>query len=332
MSHIDQYLEQVQKIVDLEIISGNIVFNYDDAKFSDEYDNNYFFYQTNLNKAKERYSIDPSTLFYKSDYSSNAFAGKNKGHFVLCFHMGLMNFLFVTFLEKLNCDGAIATLGHESKAKLLDNPLELIMYQISMHFTFYHEMGHLVQKSDSLINNLNEVITNQGKFNIERHILELDADEFSTMYICNHLFMYGDRVFNGEYDKKAIEFMMVYVCYSILIYMLSFNGRGMPIYFEEHTHPHPVIRIMSTVMMLVVYTKDVLAQRGIELGSTPREIVDKSLEFSQIISKGIFDEDPIRPLLKDIEDNQKEIIAYVLKLKSLRDNRKDLAVEKYRNY
>ncbi|WP_116128398.1 hypothetical protein [Lewinella sp. IMCC34183] len=329
MEHIEQYLAKSKRLADLKIVDQQSIFDYSDAKFAEEYDANYGFYQKNLENAYDKYLIEPASVFYRSSFSINAYAEKSNENYVICFHMGLMHYLFETFLEKLDCSKGVCELNYEEEVELLDNPLEIIMYQVCVHFTFYHEMGHLVQKSDSLKSKLYESLSGEGNFNIERHILELDADEFSARFICNHMFLYGDRVFNEDYSDKRIEFMLVYVCSSILIYMLSFGGRNLPLYYKERTHPHPVIRVMSFITMTVIYVVDVLKQRGIELNTEPKSIVDKALIFTNIVTENLYEEDPIEKFIHEKDEHQAEIVAYILELKALRENRNDLALSKY---
>ena len=113
--------------------------------------------------------------------------------------------------------------------------------------------------------------------------------------------------------------------------MLSFGGVNLPLYYKENTHPHPIIRVMSFITMLVIYVIDVLKTRGISLGVDPKSIVDKALSFTQIVSEVIYVEDPIKKFISDKDAHQAEIIAYILEVKAMRNNRDDLALNKFDN-
>ncbi|GAA3773325.1 hypothetical protein [Flavobacterium ginsengiterrae] len=103
----------------------------------------------------------------------------------------------------------------------LDNPSNVLLYQVAQHFTFYHELAHLIQKSDLLYNFLYERPQQQEHFSIVNYKLELDADELAT---ATHIHQYIFKIFGENIDNQKVESITELFCFGILLYMLSFDA------------------------------------------------------------------------------------------------------------
>lgn len=326
---IELYYTLTDELVKNNVITKNNIFDYDSSPYKDEFNNIFSFYQKNLiHNAK--YGIVPSVLFFNNNFSINAMANKVNGYYVISLNMGTVVRLIEMFIEKpelLNEEDNSAFLKFET---LLDNPINVLMYQNAIHFTFYHEMAHLIQKSQLLENNLYEHLDNLESFSELRHILELDADEFSAISIGAHLLQYAERMFGLDLTNEQIDNLLVISCSSVFLYILSFPSNRREIYYEKFTHPHPVIRITSIIFIVVGYCIETLKAKGIDMNLNSKEIVNKTLYFTKKISTHFFeDSNLISDYIKSLGDEGSNIMDYLTKYQELKDKDFSLAVNKW---
>lgn len=326
--NIELYKEKTKELVDNTPLTEENIFEYDYSPYADEFDDAFSFYQENL-KHNARYGIDPSIVFFNSNFSKNAWASKQNNIYIISFNMGLVVHLIQMFQEKEDLLTEERNKDFFYFEKLLDNPIHILMHQNSVHFTFYHEMGHLVQKSDLLENRLYEHLDNSDGYLERRHLLELDADEFSSISIGAHILQYAEKMFGDEVTKIQFENLIVISCSSIFLYFLSFESNKREIYYEKFTHPHPVIRVMWIVFSIVGYCTRSLEAKGIDLGLNGREIVDKTFEFSESISGQFFEDNLISDFNESLGTEITNIIAYLTKFQALKENDETLAVHKW---
>lgn len=216
------YQDIIANLIANTSIQEEHVFFYDDSIISDEYESVFQFYQSNLH-VHYKYGIGPSIFYYNLGHDINAKACTDSGY-------GLISMNMATILELMNM--------YRSKEKNirghfpveldlffdnLDNPVEVLMYDASIHFTFYHEVAHLIQKSKFLeLHGLCEHSTVEDEFNILRHVLEIDADEFSAINIATHILQYYENLFGQELESDRLEKLIVITCTSVLLYLLAF--------------------------------------------------------------------------------------------------------------
>jgi hypothetical protein len=223
--------------------------------------------------------------------------------------------------------------------KLLDVPINVLMYQNLIHFTFYHELGHLIQKSDYLESGLFENIVTEEDFNFYRHVLELDADEYSTLSIGTHLIQYSDKIFGKTVSKEQFENLVVINGCSIFLYLRNFYSNIYELYYFEKTHPHPTIRITSIIFTLIQYCNIGLKEKGFDFGQLePGKILERILKLSEEVSENVLghvhlEADYHKTMISDLP----KIIDYLIKYREIRETDNFLSVSKWneiakRNY
>lgn len=131
------------------------------------------------------------------------------------------------------------------------------------------------EKGNSITN------VNQDEFDLNRHILEKDADEFSALFLASHIIQYADRLFqevNRDIMTKVISLFLIPILNdSISIYPEDIHN----VEFERGVHPHPIARIIFNAMSII----DVVNQRYQDVFSIrSRDVMQQTLEISSKLS------------------------------------------------
>lgn len=305
--------EYVNEIVSETEFKIEEIFDYSNSPYLDNFSKVYEFYRKTLASNSERFSLNKSYILYLDNRSVNAKACSSEKYNIICINSGLIIFLIQNILEKKEID-EILKLDYQNVYNFLDNPINILMYQVSLHFTFYHELGHLVQKSEILKSYIYERPIESKHFNLKRHKLELDADNFSSFSIGTHIHQYAFKIFGENLNSNQFESVLEIFCSSILLYFLSFESYKDEIYYEESTHPHPIIRILNVIITITNYCKNSpkLKEKGIEINRD--KIYDLTIQNTIKIENQINGTSKARYFNQILIDNKTEIFAYYEKL------------------
>ncbi|MCU4188635.1 hypothetical protein M9Q43_05585 [Flavobacterium sp. HXWNR29] len=325
---MESYKRIIHEVATKTSIQNEDIFDYEHSPLKDEFDTTFeFYYEALLNNA--HYGIEPSLLFFKNDTSINAAAGLNNGHYIIYIHMGTILGLINRFKQKSdllnNCDVD----DYIEFENSLDIPINELMYQNAMHYTFYHEMAHLIQKSDLLEQTLYESSNNENDFSIKKHLLELDADQFSSLCIGAHTLQYVKKIWGTELTNEQLEKTLILICSSALFYILSFETNKLEIYYKENSHPHPVIRITCIVFHIVGYVSQALDKEGYNIELNIKNIVNKCLDFSNKLAVKKFDVNLIEDYKVIIGREAINITEYLKEMRELEEKDMTLAAYKW---
>lgn len=323
------YKEKVFEILSKTDIGEDEIFIYDTSPYKDEFDEIFQFYHETLN-INNHYEIEPSFFFFKNSFEINAAAGTKNGCYIMCINMAAIVDCINKFKNKT--DLLINTDNEDfiKFEKLLDKPIHELMYQMILHFTFYHEMGHLVQKSKFLSSQLNEKETYDAKYSDQSHLIELDADKFSSLFLGQHIIDYGLKLFNKEISSDQLKKLLIIFCSSSLFHVLSFSGTK-EIYFEEHTHPHPIIRITAIIMHIIHYCLQSFERMGVHLELNHKEIIHETFIFSHKLSSQKFNFNYAQNFKEQASQNVYGITKYLEKFRELEKVDSTLASHKWNN-
>jgi hypothetical protein len=335
---IEVYREKISELVENTEISKDDVFEYDLSPFSDEFDEIFDFYTETLHINND-YGIEPNIIYFNNHTSINARATKNRDHFVVSMNMGTVVGLINMFKLKSDLLNPEIHLELIELEKSLDVSINILMYQNLIHFTFYHELAHLIQKSSNLEFGLYENIVDQEDYAFTRHVLELDADEYSTFSIGTHLVQYSNKIFGNDITQEQFENLIVINGCSIYLYLKSFKSNVHDIYYFEKTHPHPTIRITSIIFTLIQYCNIYIKEKNIDIEQLePGKILERILKLSQETSQKVLgrvhiESDYHKTMLAELP----KIIDYLIKYREIRDIDKTLSVYQWnekakRNY
>lgn len=310
--------------------SDDDIFDYHDTPYEKEFDETFTFYQQTLSE-NEYFGIVPNRLYFNTDYSVNARAGKSDDFYLISVNMGTIVKMIKSFKENPALD-ANASNGFVLLKKYLDVPIQEIMYQMSMHYTFYHEMAHLIQNSNLLALGLYEHSGGSEDFTMEKHLLELDADEYSAISMAAHVTQYSQNIFTDGISSDKVEELLVVVCSAILSYVLSFPTNKKDLYFKETTHPHPVIRITRIITVLIDHCMHTFLQLGIIVKINMMLVIVRTIEFTGEITKDSHGQNITEKYMSYLLNDGPEITAYVKEFDELGIGDESLATSKWNVY
>ncbi len=324
------YPQVVEEFKSKIFTSEDDIFDYQDTLYEQEFDETFIFYQETLNE-NAHYGITPNLLYFNTNYSINARAGKSETHYLISINMGTLVHLITTFK---NNDNISIISGEEFKLTegYLDSPINELMYQNAVHFTFYHEMAHLIQNSSQLLLGLYEHSDNSAEFCIENHQLELDADEYSAISLAAHTVQYARNNFGDNPSSGQVVELLVIVCTSALIYILSFPTNKRELYYKELSHPHPVIRITRIINVIVSHCLQTFKQVGIDLEIKVALIVKQTIGLAGKIMNDITGENLTEKYLFYLMTEGENISSYITEFDKLGMDNQLLAVNRWNAY
>lgn len=314
-SKVMVYEDEVLNIINNTDILKEDIFNYRETPKENDFESTFQFYRQTLTQAK-RFGIKSSYIYFQNDINRNARAKIHKGKGIIGITLGLMMYQIDNFLNRPDID-VILKERFRVIIPFLDNPIHVLMYQNVQHSTFYHELGHLIQFSDSeeTIQWMEESNTNNN-FSLIRHKLETDADSFSAIFLAAHIQQYGLKIFGEEIDAQKMELLIELFSTSVLLYFLSFTGADRDIYFEESSHPHPLIRILNVLLIISDYLRQSqkLIEKGINI--VPINLVERVVKTSEKIEQEILNKEVSEPLVNMYSNHRIDIMNYFSKIRA----------------
>lgn len=325
---MEEYYKVIAEVSKAAAIDMDEFFDYQDSPSKEEFDAIFTFYQETLHQNKD-YGIAPSYLYFNTGFTPNAKAKKAPECYLISINMGMVVNLMSMFKDKSALLDGTDNDEFIAFQNLLDSSVSELMYQNAVHFTFYHEMAHLIQNSELLEGALYERVDSTVEYSVRRHNLELDADEFSALFIGAHTIQYAQNMLGNAIDTDKVEKLLIIVCSSALMYLLSFRTNSDTIYYEEKSHPHPIIRITRIVATIVHYSDQALKQLGFHLDLEPKRIIAETIRFSNKISHNVLGDNPVGRYQDHLSTERENIEAYIRKTDNLRDGDPNYAVVKW---
>ncbi|MFH6603898.1 hypothetical protein ACEZ3G_10455 [Maribacter algicola] len=317
---------QVTTIADLPLTEADI-FNPEGSPMLVEILKSFDFYYKTLATESAHYGIAQHYILISSNTTKNASAGTIDEKYVIKLNVGLINWLISKFQlgTPINLNADLEALDKLNKK--LDISINEFYYQLASHFTFYHELGHLIQQSDFLNEGIQErSLNNQGGFNIEKHILEYDADCYSSLCLANHTVDYYERLFKDDLDKEVIEALTILSGTVICQYLLTFVNDIENLYYRERSHPHPAIRLLYSLMTFCTYLKDAWNRKGVNIHF---ETIFMNVFYESInLEKDFLNTDNSAKLLEIIKKERPALLRYIGELQTEAHGREDLAIYK----
>ena len=308
-----EYENEIKSVLTETDFKSEEIYNFIDSPYAEELSKVFDFYKTTLTNNTSRFNLKKSYIFYLNNTSVNAKAGSTDECNLICINAGLLIFLIKNIFEKDEIDELLQS-DYEQIYDFLDNPVHTLMYQVALHFTFYHELGHLVQNSENLKSFIFERPTEIIGYDLKMHKLEFDADTFSATTISAHIHQYIFKIFGEELTSYQVESVIEVFSTSILLYFLSFEAYKEEIYYEESTHPHPIIRILNVILTISNYCKNSpkLKEKGIEINHN--KIYDLTILNAIKIESQIMNSTRAKNFNKILVDNKAGILTHYKKI------------------
>ncbi len=309
----ERYDSEIKELIANTDFILNQTFDISVSPNVEEFSNTFNFYRDTLTNAT-KFGIESSYIFFYNDTSKNAKAGISKGYNIILIHSGLIISLIQNLLEKSEIDEIIKKTYPEVQ-KLLDNPANILIYQAAQHFTFYHELGHLIQKPENLKDFISERPTESEKFDFLKHKLEFDADTFSALNIAAHIHQYAFNIFGEKIDAEKVESIIEIFCSGILLYFLSFESFKDGIYYEEGSHPHPTIRMLNVVLVITHYCRQSPRILEREITINHLKIFERTIDTAMKIEQEAFQTSKSSTFVKTLGEERKKLVGYYGKLR-----------------
>jgi hypothetical protein len=295
-------------------IPSNWIFEYLNDPLAELFDRFYKFAQDNLDHHCEEYDIKPSTFFYKNDTTINAAAGRIKDHSIIFINNGTMetmyNFLYLNnnaFFQ----DRYLKT--HYADFLPLNTPPGYIMYQVTMQFTYYHELAHVIQKSPQLTSFITEAYGAAGMgggYQYEQHLREFDADLHAAQMNYLHIHEFWERLTLINQTSENLGKLVSLTLSGMLFYFGFLGGFTTPLYFEASDHPHPLIRVTYIIDIFLERAKQLMPGVQLDSGLILREAFNVTERICRVNGHANIVEGFAETLAKSYP----EIEAYVNKL------------------
>ena len=100
-------------------------------------------------------------------------------------------------------------------------------------------------------------------------------------------------------------------------------------YYEQSTHPHPIIRLTNIIFHIVNYCKQVLEKDDSNIKVDTRKIINECIRFSNNISTLKFGSNQIEDYQDIISIAAWKIMEYLKNMQAMQENNKSLATYKW---
>ncbi|CAA0163287.1 conserved hypothetical protein [Tenacibaculum maritimum] len=308
---IEEYREKVREIIEKTDLLPGFFSDIEGLDNEEDFLDAFKFYTETLELNKD-YGIEPAHLFFiNSDKINGRATLTSNGHFLIGINRGTIDWLVNKF--KLN-DTLISDSGvnlFNILSTYMDTSINKLMYQAGCHFTFYHELAHLIQKSNYLELSMEENPKAVENFNMDRHLLEIDADTFSALCIGTHIIQYSENIFGENISRPIMEAIQVLFIIPIILYILSFEGNKQKLYFREKTHPHPAIRITNFIIVLTHYINGALEGKNRGFTTNQGRIFIYAMEIAEELQDSFFDTSVITSYRENVTANRPQVIKYI---------------------
>lgn len=302
------YVQHVDALVGKGISKENI-YGYWSKEEAKQLQDKFNMYQGYL-QAGRKFSKENSYFYFSEDYRLGGDAIKIDQNYFAKIYIGTFNRLHDLFTEneKLFDAQGLEAVKEANLPINTDFPINELMCQICMHFTYYHEVAHLHQESRFLVHEQTEDHSN-AKYDFERHFLEYDADIFAALSVCTHIFQYFDK-YHYRKTIEDLEEITAILLAAILIRILLSPGIKVDFYTKETTHPHWIIRMMKIIEVIPTQL-DTLVSTKYKINSLSQVgLIRKSLIYARILNNELSLDIDFSNVQNMIKDNIADIKSY----------------------
>lgn len=294
------------------------IFDFNDMPNEKLYKDLYLFCRENLDIHFRRKSISHSSFLYSNDLSINAKARTKKNQNTILINIGLIQHCIDKYLFNHALNDFIESKEPDLAAKY-DSSISYLIFQQITQFTYYHELAHLFQFSRIVTEEELQERSSGDKFDIIKHKLEINADTYSSICIATHIHQYIDKIFGDNMSQENVIKTITIFGACLLEYIINFTS-NYELYYEEHSHPHPLIRLLNIILNIANHFSQIpiLKEKGIKLdvNSLFRNIIDfhEELENSNVFTTGF------SKSISQYTANIEKIVSYTSEIINLGDD------------
>ncbi|MNK40340.1 hypothetical protein D3C87_589870 [compost metagenome] len=243
------YGEICKEIIAKNAVSYGDIYDFSETPLEKLFEEFFTFCQTNLSERCKEYDIQPSRFIYTNSYNIEARARFVKGFNIIEVTSGAMieTYKLLSFRNTLFNENKEVIKNYGSLQELIKIPLGHIMFQAAVQFTYYHELAHLAQKPFNEFKSFDESKhKGQGdKYSVQKHCLEFDADIHAANLLPAHILDFWNKQPKEAQTSENLSKLLSVAVSGILNYFMIMGQCGDNIYYDEKSHPHPVIRAVN---------------------------------------------------------------------------------------
>ncbi len=311
---LQKYRTHVAEIINKVGLHHQFFSDLEGLRNKSEFLNVFEFYKKTLDLNSD-YGIVPSFFFFVNSDTINGRAVRSPNNeYLIGINRGTINWLIDNFKSNHNLVTDYNITLFNILSPHFDTSINNLMYQAGCHFTFYHEMAHLIQQSEYLELTMEENPQPIQDFDFNRHLLEVDADTYSALCLGTHIMQYSEKIFGLNVSKILVEALVIVFSIPIILYLLSFEGNRVEIYYRESTHPHPAIRLTNFLMVLTHYCNGVLDGKDSGFTVDQGDIFLKAMRIAEQLEQPFFGGETVAAYRMGVTDNRPAVMEYLTEL------------------
>lgn len=332
-THTMNYRESIEYLLANTSLSENKskVYYYEENLGQKAYfDKIYRFYSSNL--LYNRILVpDPSYIVFYNKNEIYAEAKKSNGHCIIAFDRGIISQLASWYGYYFNFTDIKGLEEFELlESTIRKNKISDLLEQAILHFTFYHELAHLIQYTSQEEFEREDFLSGNCEFDGEKHVEEYDADTFAGIALTTHIFQYIKNLglTEMELQNHLNDFVSITLA-GVMAYVLSLPMCQEEFYTEKAKHPHNSIRVNNLVSVVARHFEELINQSEINCHIDKKAIVERSniILLNLLVYFNL--QDPLLRYGRDMITNLDKIKSYHNKLIKLCADYEFAAVEKW---
>lgn len=311
------YKQEVEYAIKSNIVKLSDIFNFEETPYETLYNDLFKFCRENLDIQSEKKSISQSLFLFSNNFNINAQAGVKNEHNVILINIGLMQHCIEKYLLNVRLNDYIEGKWPEVTNKL-DSSVSHLAFQAATQFTYYHELAHLFQFSKIKTDKELQERGSNNDFDIIKHKLEINADTYSAISIATHIHQYITKSFE-ELNQNIVENTITIFGACLLEYIISFTN-SFELYYDENSHPHPIIRMLNLVMNITNHLSQIPLYSEKKITLDPIKLFRQSIDLhGELESKNIFTSG-FSNFINNKNIDIKKIISYFEQIRNLGRN------------
>ncbi len=305
------YDNEIKIAKEKDVIKSGDIFDFRETPFEILCADFYKFCRQHLNDNTRKYNIEPSIFLYTGFFDSNAMAKYENDTFSIHINIGLMKKCQDNYLQNKSLDEYLEK-EYTDLTKHFDNSITGLAFQIATQFTYYHEFAHLVQfekKRETI--SLQERFVKTSTYDQVKQHMETNADTLASIAIASHIQQYIKKSFGKDITQEYVEFTIIVLCSCLLNHIANFYDNLPEIYYKEHKHPHPFLRLFTVNLSIINYLNqsEFFKEMGIDIEIN--KVFKNVLDFYEELEKNQIFETKITETMANASKQQNEIIQYM---------------------
>jgi hypothetical protein len=300
--HMKTYPELIEhlKLSGINPIKGDF-YDFEGFPLEEEFDKFYRYCQEYLERQDLGFDISPAAIYYCNNISENALATVTKGLYLVEIFKGSIFAIYDFNTAKNELFEKEVLIEFRDIIRRGDIEPGYVLFQFVSLFFLYHEVGHLIQRRIGSTDYTEYLAFKCEGEEIEiRHMREHDADWFAANQLAFHVIDFARRCKPKDQSdlKTLLEKNTSMALAGIYMNFIRWAGNYPTIYFQEHCHPHPSIRLSYSV----IYLLDTLTSNiGFQLDQ--KAVLKNAIKISEQLM--------IEPGKNVIEDYSKELFEKI---------------------